>query len=289
MKRWFAFTTTSLLIMLASVCTARAQSAERLRLIVETISKGANSAERREAITSYLEASGIQFHLENFIDVRKREGANIVARVPGKTSKTILLGAHFDRVEQSQGTIDNAAACAAMLTLIETFKSKPLASRTLEVVFFDLEEVGLRGSEAYFGATRSEPKPEQAINLDIFGYGNSLFATASTEDGPLIAAIRQAAAEAKIPVRLTAPTQYPSSDHANMIKAGIETVGLALIGADEIDGTIDILVNRKPNTPPPLVLTLIHSPRDTPAALRPEEMERAIPILEKAIRLLDEK
>ena len=288
MKRRFVITTALLFILLASVC-AWAQNAERLRLIAEAISKGANSAERREAITSYLEASGIQFHLENFVDVRKREGANIVARMPGKTSKTIMLGAHFDRVEQSQGAIDNAAACAALLTLIETFKSKPLASRTLEAVFFDLEEVGLRGSEAYFGATRSEPKPEQAINLDIFGYGNSLFATTSTEDGPLIAAIRQAAAEAKIPVRLTAPTQYPSSDHVNMIKAGIETVGLALIGADEIDAAIDILVNRKPNTPPPLVLTLIHSPRDTPAALRPEEMDKAIPILEKAIRLLDEK
>src|SRR5262249_6432069 len=139
----------------------------------------------------------------------------------------------------------------------------------------------------YFGKTR--PLPTKAINLDIFGYGDSIFATSSAPDGPLLAALQQAAAESKIPVRVTPPAQYPSSDHNNMIGAGVETVGLSLIGANEIDAVIDILINRNQTTAPPRVLTIIHSPRDTAAALHPEEMEKALPIVEKTLRLIDKK
>jgi aminopeptidase S len=274
-------------LLLFSAPLASAQKAEHLRQVTEAISNGADSAARREAITAYLDTAGIPFRLEEFVDLRMRKGTNIVVNIPGKTTReTLLLGAHYDRVAQGQGAIDNGASCAVLLDLIDAFKSKPL-SRTLQVVFFDLEEVGLRGSEAYFGATRDGAQPLQAINFDIFGYGNGIFATASKPDGPLLAALQKAAAESNIPVRTVVPAQYPSSDHANMIASGIETIGLALIDASEIDAVIDILVNRNQAAVPPPILRIIHSPRDTPAAARMEDVEKALPVVERTIRLID--
>jgi Zn-dependent M28 family amino/carboxypeptidase len=274
-------------MILFTMRSALAQKADRLRGLTEAISNGADSAARRQAIIAHLEAAGIPFRLDEFVDLRMRKGTNIVVTIPGKiTTETLLLGAHYDRVAQGQGAIDNGASCAVLLDLIDTFKSKRL-SRTLQVIFFDLEEAGLRGSEAYFGATREGSRPLQAINFDIFGYGDAFFATASNPEGPLLTALQKAALEVNIPVRTAMPAQYPSSDHANMIAAGIETVGLALIDASEIDAVIDILVNRNQTVPPPPILRTIHSPRDTLAAARIEDVEKALSVVERTVRLID--
>jgi hypothetical protein len=275
-------------LLLISVPSVSAQKAEHLRQVTEAISNGADSAARRQVITGYLESAGVPFRLEDFVDLRMRKGTNIVVNIPGKTTEAILLGAHYDRVAQGQGAVDNGASCAVLLDLINTFKSKPL-SHTLQVVFFDLEEVGLRGSEAYFGPNRNDVRPIRAINFDIFGYGDAIFATASKPDGSLLGSLQKAATESKIPVRTVAPAQYPSSDHANMISAGIETIGVALIDAAEIDAVIDLLVNRNQAATPPPILRTIHSPRDTPAATRMDDVEKALPTVERTIRLIDEQ
>jgi len=71
-----------------------------------------------------------------------------------------------------------------------------------------------------------------------------------------------------------------------MIAAGIETIGLALIDASEIDAAIDILVNRNQAAAPPPILRIIHSSRDTLAAARMEDVEKALPAIERTIRLI---
>src|SRR5262249_5921388 len=134
------------LFFLLFICiSAWGQKAAHLQQVTEAIAKGSHSTERRRAITGYVEAEGIAFRLDDFIDVRMRKGTNIIVSIPGKTTETLLLGAHYDRAVQGQGAIDNGASCAVLLDLINTFKSKPLSSYTLQVIFFDLEEVGLRG------------------------------------------------------------------------------------------------------------------------------------------------
>jgi Zn-dependent M28 family amino/carboxypeptidase len=70
-----------------------------------------------------------------------------------------------------------------LLNLMERLKTRP-AALTARVVFFDLEEVGLLGSKAYFARTANEPRPAYAANLDIFAYGDAFFITASDAGGP---------------------------------------------------------------------------------------------------------
>jgi Zn-dependent M28 family amino/carboxypeptidase len=267
-------------LLAALVLIAQTLVTPQLRDTTASIAQSATTLERGSAIVDRLKASTVQFELQNFT-VRTRKGANIVATLPGKLGKpSLLLGAHYDRVDQGQGAVDNAAACAVLLDLLDRLKAKPL-NRTVRAVFFDLEEANLLGSRAYFEMLVASDLPEQAINLDVFAYGDTLFATASREDGPLLASLRQAASEAGLQIRSVPLSQYPSSDHQNMVQAGVETLGLALIDGTEIDS----IVGRGGG--PPRILTIIHTPRDTIDQIREQDMARAVPVLERTIRLLD--
>ena len=217
--------------------------------------------------------------------VEDRVGHNIVATLPGKqASSTLLLGAHLDRVPRGQGVVDNGASCAVLLELINRFRSRPLQKITLTFVFFDLEENGLMGSRSYFQTLDLAALPSTAMNLDIFGYGDTLFVTSSRENGELLSSLRKAAFEFAFPVRDAPMAQYPGSDHQSMARAGVETLGIALIDGNEIDSVL-AFTGRGPA--PPRILTIIHTDRDTMEQVRDRDMAAALPVLENTIRMLD--
>ena len=60
----------------------------------------------------------------------------------------IVLAAHYDTVADSPGAADDAAGCAVALGVVAELLRAPLR-RSLRVVFFDGEEAGLLGSEAW--------------------------------------------------------------------------------------------------------------------------------------------
>jgi Zn-dependent M28 family amino/carboxypeptidase len=254
--------------------------ADQLRQTTAAIAAGDTTADRRAAITDRLKVAGVDFHVEEFVS-GTRSGANIVATLPGKPgTRTLLLGAHYDRVAKGHGAVDNAASCAILLALIERLKSQP-AANTVKVVFFDLEELGLLGSRSYFQTHAGAALPAQAMNFDIFGYGETFFVTPSKADSPLLASLQQAASELGFPVRSIPMTQYPSSDHRSMALAGIETLGVTLIDGSEIDSVIS------PGPVRPKILSMIHTDADTMDQIREQDMAKAFPVLERTIRLLD--
>jgi len=256
--------------------------ADQLRQTTAAIAAGATTADRRAAIADRLKAAGVDFHVEDFVS-GTRTGANIVGTLPGKPgNRTLLLGAHYDRVAKGHGAVDNAASCAVLLELLERLKSNPLAN-SVTVVFFDLEELGLLGSRSYFQTHTGSALPAQAMNFDIFGYGETFFVTPSKADGPLLASLQQAASELGFPVRSISVTQYPSSDHRSMALAGIETLGVTLIDGSEIDSVIT------PGPVRPKILSMIHTDADTMDQIREQDMAKALPVLERTIRLLDSR
>jgi Zn-dependent M28 family amino/carboxypeptidase len=256
--------------------------ADQLRQTTAAIAAGDTTADRRAAITDRLKAAGVDFHVEDFVS-GTRTGTNVVATLPGKSgTKTLMLGAHYDRVARGHGAVDNAASCAVLLELMEMLKSKPLAN-TVTVVFFDLEELGLLGSRSYFQTHSSSALPAQAMNFDIFGYGETFFVTPTKADGPLLVSLKQAASEFGFPVRSIPIAQYPSSDHRSMALAGIETLGVTLIDGSEIDSVI------KPGPTRSRILSMIHTDADTMDQIREQDMAKALPVLERTIRLLDSR
>jgi acetylornithine deacetylase/succinyl-diaminopimelate desuccinylase-like protein len=261
-----------------------AQDATRLETTTAAIAAAQGSDQRREAIVTRIRGLGLEPTLQPFGE-GNRAGTNVVVTLPGREARTILIGAHYDRVQVGQGAVDNAASCAALLELMTAFKASPLGRYALTFVFFDREENGLLGSRAYFAANAN--RPAYAMNLDIFAYGNEFFVTASKPDGALMRELRAAAGAITMTVRDTPPARYPESDHQSMMAAGIETLGLAIVDTADIDAVLAIGGPGLRVGQGPRILSIIHTPNDTMAEVRVAEITRAIPALERTIRALD--
>ena len=261
---------------------ASAQDTARLAASLKAITDGADNASRRDAIVAQLKAVGVEPRLETFGNGRSA-GTNIVVTL-GSGETTLLVGAHYDRIALGQGAVDNGAACAALIEVIAALKEFPISQVTLHVVFFDREENGLQGSRAYFA---SKSRIDFAVNIDVFAYGNAIFATRSHPEGFLARWLHTVGKEVGLPVRDVPRDRYPASDHQTMMAAGVETLGVALLDASEIDGVIGAVTGRGTPGNAPRVLKIIHTADDTLDHVRPQDMTRGITLLEQLIRVVD--
>jgi hypothetical protein len=180
-------------------------------------------------------------------------GTNIVAEKAGTNPQagTILLGGHYDTVEQSPGADDNATAIATILETARLFASIE-TSRTLQLVLFDLEELGLIGSKIFVEKLGQPDRLQGALILDMIGYrcktagcqsypplpiqvesdrGEFIAAIGDQDHPNLIASVAQAGG-ASLPqvLTLSIPTMgglapdLVRSDHTPFWKAGIGAV-----------------------------------------------------------------
>jgi hypothetical protein len=99
------------------------------------------------------------------------QGVNIVAERPGTNPAAgkIVLGAHYDTVKDAPGADDNATAVATVLEAARLLQSVATA-RTLQVVLFDEEEVGLLGSLAFVDRPDQQNGLQGAVILEMLGY-----------------------------------------------------------------------------------------------------------------------
>jgi aminopeptidase S len=280
MHAWRPAVCSTLLLLAMATPASPQQRAARLLEATTSIAAGADGAARRAALVAALEAAGIPYELQPFTGRRKQAGTNIVARI-GDGTRTLLVGAHYDRVNEGSGAVDNGAACAALVELLAAFKAAPLARHALTAVFFDLEESGLEGSRAYFDQLH-DALPEAAINLDIFAYGDTVFATASRLDGAMAEALAKAAEDLRVPLRLIPVRQYPMSDHLTMIRAGVETLSAAILDGEDLHRVVN---GRKDE--PARIFSIIHTANDTIREVRVDAIERALPVIEQALRTFD--
>ncbi|MEK7265239.1 MAG: M20/M25/M40 family metallo-hydrolase [Pseudomonadota bacterium] len=84
-------------------------------------------------------------------------GGNVIGEIPGRTDEMIVIGGHLDSWDPGTGAIDDAAGIAITLAaakLIDEMSGKP--GRTIRVVMWGAEEVGLFGARAYAEAHKDE-------------------------------------------------------------------------------------------------------------------------------------
>ncbi|MEH2065119.1 MAG: M28 family peptidase [Nostoc sp.] len=120
----------------------------------------------RTYITTELRKLGWNPKLEKF-----SEGVNIFAERPGtnKAAKAILVGAHYDTVFLSPGADDNGSGVAVVLEVARLLGSRS-TPRTLQLAFFDKEEAGLLGSQAFVSKKARLQNLGGAIVMDMVGY-----------------------------------------------------------------------------------------------------------------------
>ena len=88
---------------------------------------------------------------------RGRSG-NVVAEVPGSDPQagTILIGGHLDSWDLGTGAVDNAAGVAITVAAAHRIMQSGRPRRTIRIVLFGAEEVGVFGGTAYFERHRND-------------------------------------------------------------------------------------------------------------------------------------
>lgn len=122
----------------------------------------------RLLIQNYLKELGLEPEIEVF-----KDGANVFVEIEGSEfpDEVLEVGAHFDSAGLSvPGADDNGSGLSLTLQMVDYFlKAKP--KRTLRFVFYDLEEVGAKGSAAHAKLLKNDPRLFLgAIVIDMIGY-----------------------------------------------------------------------------------------------------------------------
>jgi len=145
-----------------------------------TLRKYDNLNRARSYILDYFSDKCPAAHIseETYI-VQDREVSNIVAEIPGyeQPERIILIGAHYDTVEDTPGADDNATAIAALLEIYRML-AQQRHKKTIRFVAFTLEEppffsTDQMGSMKYAEICRArEEQIELMIAFDMLGFAN---------------------------------------------------------------------------------------------------------------------
>lgn len=164
------------------------------------------------------------------------QSGNVIAEIPGKTDEIILIGGHLDSWDLGTGAVDDGAGIAitaAAAKLIDDLGGRP--SRTIRVIMWGAEEVGLIGARAYAAAHADELERHVLASESDFGAGKVWrFRTRFGED-----ALPKAAVYHKALRRLGVG---PGDNEANggpdvipLVQAGVPAFRLTQNGTDYFD------------------------------------------------------
>ena len=102
---------------------------------------------------------------------------NVIADKRGTAGdgRTVIIGAHYDTVANTEGASDNGSGIATVLTLAEYMAGRDFLY-DVRIILFGSEEIGLLGSQHYV-ANMSEEEIENTVamlNFDALGSGTRL-------------------------------------------------------------------------------------------------------------------
>jgi putative aminopeptidase FrvX len=110
-------------------------------------------------------ASDTDITIQKFKDLN-----NLVVTKKGKTDETVVVSAHYDKVKDGCGAIDNWTGLVIIANLYRTLR-KPETNKTYLFVGFDKEELGLYGSEAMAKSITKEKRDRYCSNVNIYSFG----------------------------------------------------------------------------------------------------------------------
>ena len=97
---------------------------------------------------------------------------NLICLLPGSSGRVIIVGAHFDRVSEGDGVVDNWSGASLLPSLYEALKTEPRKHTFLFIGFTD-EQQGEVGSRFYVRQMTKEQvaMTDAMVNMDTLGLG----------------------------------------------------------------------------------------------------------------------
>jgi len=203
---------------------------------------------------------------------------NIVVSFHEELFPRLVIGAHYDSVHGSTGANDNGAAVAILLGLLAHLRQAP-PKMPLDLVFFDLEELGRRGSLAYIERTCKQ-RILAMINLDVCGEGDTILYAPRQhiEAGPLSSPLR--AVEQTGQFRSRAVDLLPEGDDLSFQQAGLPNISACILPADEVElfiTAVDAMRNhQRPEVIPQVMETIHNGPRDSIGTVQESAMQTVL-------------
>jgi peptidase M28-like protein len=154
---------------------------------------------REPAVRHLFEAAGCGGERLTEQPVKGLKAPNLICTLSGTTERVIVVGAHFDLIEDGDGVVDNWTGVSLLSSLYQGLADVP-RRHIFRFVAFSGEEKGLVGSRACVQQASKIHEPVTAmVNMDTLGLGETEV-WASHADPKLVKLIGVAAATVKLPV-----------------------------------------------------------------------------------------
>jgi hypothetical protein len=242
------------------------------REVVEgRLRKYAGSNKQRESTLAqiFVEAGCSDQHLSEQ-SVKGSKLPNLICLLPGSSGREIIVGAHFDRVPESDGVVDNWSGASLLPSLYEAVKIEPRKHSYIFIGFTD-EEQGEVGSHFYAREMKSEQVAvtDAMVNMDTLGLAPPEVWT-SHSDKLLISALSYVAKQLSIAVKGVNVDQVGSTDAEEFAERKIPRI------------TIHSLTQETWNA------RIIHTPKDNIFAMRLDDYYQTYRLLAAYIAFLDQ-
>jgi hypothetical protein len=144
--------------------------------------------------------------------VKESKLPNVVCLLPGTSDKVLIVGAHFDRVAQGDGVVDNWSGASLLPSLYEAVKNEPRKHTYIFIGFTDEEKFEV-GSRFYVQHMTKEQvaATDAMVNMDTLGLGPTQV-WGSHSDQVLVGALGYIAKTLNAPVSIVDVEQVGSTD-----------------------------------------------------------------------------
>ncbi len=144
---------------------------------------GAEEWLKAQIVTMGYEYMAQPFTMTSSDGVTPCYGENLIFSKQGASDRVIVIGAHYDCVEQTFGTDDNASGVGVLLELASIYSTKE-SPYTLRFILFSAEEPGCLGSQYYVENLSQEERDRIAcmINIDSIAAGDNMYLYGGTVD-----------------------------------------------------------------------------------------------------------
>ena len=157
------------------------------------------------------------------------QGTNLFAIFPATdpSEQYIIIGAHYDSVDESPGAMDNASGCALVYGVSQLMTVVENRKKNLVVVFFDQEERGHAGSFAFANYIKEKKFNIHSVHTaDMIGWDQDKDRNIELElPSPDLESVYKRHAQAFGILAYT--TQTTETDHREFRNAGYNAVGIA--------------------------------------------------------------
>jgi hypothetical protein len=194
---------------------------------------------------------------------------NVICILTGRTDRVLIVGAHFDHVNEGDGVVDNWSGASLLPSLFEAVKKEPRDHSYIFVAFTD-EEKGEIGSRFYAKQMTNAQiaRTDAMVNMDTLGLAPTEF-WASHSDKRLSGALAYIAGALKLPLTGVNVDQIGSTDSVQFSARKIPAI------------TIHSLTQETWNA------RILHGPKDKISAMRLDDYYQTYTLLSAYIAYLD--